>query len=238
MTDHNAQDDARQDPPGPLVLFPRWANYLLPALVLLVIGVTTYVPTVLIFGLSPRTTDVGYRPTQPVPFDHAQHVSGLGLDCRYCHSTVETAAFAAIPPTQTCMNCHHAIKSESSALEVVRASFQTGEPIAWQKIHDLPDYTYFNHAAHVNKGVGCVTCHGRVDQMTQVFQARTLSMAWCLECHRDPEQFLRPRDQVTNTAWAVLTDSGLSQAELGAQLKQHHNVAGTAFLTSCSTCHR
>src|SRR5262249_39691397 len=155
----------------------------LPVIVIAFLGASLYVPTVVGFGFSPKTTDVGYQPVQPVQFSHALHVGDLGMDCRYCHNTIERAAFAALPATQTCMNCHTNIKPDSRRLATVRESWTSGAPIPWVKIHDLPDYAYFNHAAHLNKGVGCVTCHGRIDQMEQVYQARTLSMSWCLDCH-------------------------------------------------------
>lgn len=219
-------------------VFPAWANYLLPAAIFLVIGGAVVVPTLVALGFSPTTTDVGYAPQQPVPFSHALHAGDLKMDCRYCHSTVETTGYAAIPPTQTCMNCHASIKADSPKLQAVRESFATGKPIRWKKVHDLPDYAYFNHAAHVNKGVGCASCHGQVDQMDVMHQTRPLSMAWCLDCHRAPEQHLRPRDQVTNMAWDPLAQTGKAQAELGAELREAHQVRGIDSLTSCSTCHR
>lgn len=218
-------------------MFPRWANYLLPALILLGIGGATYVPVLVTYGFSPTTWAVGYMPTQPVPFSHALHAGELGMDCLYCHTTVDKAAFAAIPPTQTCMNCHTAIKPDSPKLAVVRESYATGQPIPWKKVHDLPDYAYFNHAIHVNKGVGCVSCHGRVDKMEVVYQSKPLTMAWCLECHRAPEQHLRPREEVTNLAW-VPEMIGKTQYELGTELKQKYNVHDAAYMTSCYTCHR
>ncbi|MEX0777753.1 MAG: cytochrome c3 family protein [Phycisphaeraceae bacterium] len=231
-------DDPDNAPPVSLVQFPRWANYLLPACVLAAIGLGTYLPTLAILGLSPSTTNVGYRPTQPVPFDHALHVKALGIDCRYCHSTVQDAAFAALPPTQTCMNCHAAIKTDSPLLEPVRRSFAEGTPIPWKKVHDLPDYAYFNHAAHLAKGVGCASCHGAIDDMPQVFQSQPLSMGWCLDCHRQPELHLRPRDQITNMSWNAESETGRVQRELSLLLKREYNVADDVFMTSCSTCHR
>ncbi len=149
------------------------------------------------WGSPRRATDVGYAPEQPVPYSHALHAGQLGIDCRYCHNTVETAAHAAVPPTQTCMNCHAAIRKESEKLIPVRASYATGMPIPWVRVHDLPDYVYFNHSAHVRRGVGCVSCHGRVDTMEVVYQAEPLSMGWCLDCHRNPERHLRPVEFVT-----------------------------------------
>ncbi len=218
-------------------MFPRWANYLLPALLILAVGGATYVPVLVTYGFSPTTWAVGYMPTQPVPFSHALHAGELGMDCLYCHTTVDKAAFAAVPSTQTCMNCHTAIKPDSPKLAAVRESYATGQPIAWKKVHDLPDYAYFNHAIHVNKGVGCVSCHGRVDKMEVVYQSKPLTMAWCLECHRAPEQHLRPREEVTNMAW-VPEVIGKTQYELGTELKQKYNVHDSAYMTSCYTCHR
>ena len=219
-------------------MFPRWANYLFPAALVLAIGVLTYLPLLLTLGLSPKTRSVGYRPAQPIPFSHAVHAGKLKMDCRYCHTTVEHAAFAAIPPTQTCLNCHAAIKSESPALEPMRISFEKGTPLSWIKVHDLPDFVYFNHSAHVNKGVACVTCHGRVDEMEEVRQDQPLSMAWCLDCHRSPEKNLRPRAQVTNMSWDALAATGKSPLEIGTELAAQYHVQSQPFMTSCSTCHR
>ena len=218
--------------------FPRWANYLFPTLLLVAIGIFTYIPLLGTLAISPDTRAVGYQPEQPVPFSHALHAGKLQLDCRYCHSTVESAAFAAVPPTQTCLNCHAAIKSDSPKLAMVKKSFETGDPIRWIKVHDVPDFVYFNHSAHVNKGVACESCHGRIDQMEEVSQAKSLSMAWCLECHRAPEQNLRPREFVTAMGWDAKTATGKSQTDLGAELAQDYHVQPLHFMTSCSTCHR
>src|SRR6476619_7499264 len=171
---------------------------------------------------------------QPVPFSHAHHVGGLGVDCRYCHTTVETSSFANMPPTKTCMNCHSQIWSTSPTLETVRASFRTGESIKWTRVHDLPDFVYFNHSIHVNKGVGCETCHGRVDQMPLMWQASRLQMSWCLDCHRNTEKFLRPRDQVFTMGFVPEED----QATLGARLHREYHIRDRVVLESCSTCHR
>ncbi|MEX2214741.1 MAG: cytochrome c3 family protein [Phycisphaeraceae bacterium] len=216
-------------------VFPRWANYLLPALIVGALGTGPYLIVALGLGGSPVTTDVGYQPIQPVDFSHALHAGELGIDCRYCHTTVDKAAFAAIPPTQTCMNCHATIKNDSPKLiKVVRESYVTGKPIDWIKVHNLPDYAYFNHSAHVNKGVSCVACHGRVDQMEIVYQAKTLSMSFCLDCHRAPEKHLRPLDQVTNLGWQPAGD----QLKLGLELKETLGIRDAAYMTACSTCHR
>jgi hypothetical protein len=218
--------------------FPRWANYLFPALLIVVIGVMTYLPLVLTLGLSPKTRSVGYQPQQPIPFSHAVHAGKLQMDCRYCHTTVEKAAFAAIPPTKTCLNCHAAIKSESPKLEAMRVSYEQGTPLRWIKVHDLPDFVYFNHSAHINKGVACVSCHGRIDQMEEVYQAEPLSMAWCLECHRSPQNHLRPRDQITNMKWDAMSERGQSQRELGAALAAEYHIQSPQYMSSCTTCHR
>jgi len=216
-------------------VFPRLANYLLPVIVLMALGGAAYMPVFVGVGFSPKTTAVGYQPQQPVPFSHEQHVGQLGMDCRYCHTTVENAAFAALPATQTCMNCHTAIRSDSPRLEPVRQSWATGKPVEWVKVHDLPDYAYFNHASHVNKGVGCVSCHGRVDQMAVVRQVAPLSMSWCLDCHRAPEQHLRPVDQVTNMSWRPPDGD---QLKLGLKLKEEYKIRDSFYMTACSTCHR
>lgn len=216
-------------------LFPRWANYLLPGIILAVIGGAVYVPTVVGLGASPKTTAVGYAPEQPVPFSHAMHAGKLGMDCRYCHTSVENAPFAALPATQTCINCHSTIKPDSAQLLKVRESWTSGRPVEWVKVHDLPDYAFFNHSAHVNKGVGCVSCHGRIDQMERVYQVQPLSMAWCLDCHRQPEQHLRPLDQITNMTW---TPPSGDQLALGKDLKAKYQIRDADYMTSCSTCHR
>jgi hypothetical protein len=218
--------------------FPPWANYLFPTILLIVIGILTYIPLLGTLAISPDTRSIGYQPKQPVAFSHAMHAGKLKMDCRYCHSTVEQAAFAAVPPTQVCLNCHAAIKSDSPLLKPVRASFETGNPISWIKVHDVPDFVYFNHSAHINKGVGCETCHGRIDQMEEVYQAKSLSMAWCLECHRAPEQQLRPREAVTTMGWESQRPEAKSASEIAKDLATQYHVQSTHFMTSCSTCHR
>ncbi len=212
-------------------VFPRWTNRLRELFAVAAIMVPIYLVLLIAYGLSPRTTAVGYTPEQPVPYSHALHVGQLGIDCRYCHTTVETAAFAAIPPTATCMNCHQQIRKESPKLLPVRESYATGMPVPWVKVHDLPDYVYFNHSAHVARGVGCVTCHGRVDKMDVVSQAEPLSMAWCLGCHREPEPNLRPVEFVTTMDWAPNEDP----VALGRRLRQERGINPS---TDCTTCHR
>ena len=170
---------------------------------------------------------------QPVPFSHKHHVSGLGIDCRYCHTAVEQSAFAGIPSTSTCMNCHSQIWTNSPMLEPVRESYRTGQPLRWTRVHNLAEFAYFNHSIHVNKGVGCATCHGPVDQMPLVAQENSLLMEWCLDCHRNPEQYLRPREEVFNMSWSAPAN----QSELGMELVRKYNVR-TEQLTDCSVCHR
>ncbi len=182
-------------------IFPRWTNQIPLALgVLGPLGVAS-----IVFGafywFSPKFTDVGYRPEQPVPFSHKTHAGDLGLDCRYCHNTVERAGHAAIPPAQTCMNCHSQVKTDSPKLAPVRDSYENGTAIPWVRVHQLPDYAYFDHRPHLAGGVGCASCHGRIDRMPVVQMDQPLSMSWCLECHRNPEQALRPLDQITNMAY-------------------------------------
>ena len=182
---------------------------------------------------SPYVTQAGVAREQPVPFSHQHHVGGLGIDCRYCHTSVETSAVAGIPPTKTCMNCHSQIWNTSPMLEPVRASFRTDASIAWTKVNDLPDFAYFNHSAHVNKNVGCATCHGRVDRMPLMWQEASLQMEWCLECHRHPEKYVRPQEEVFNVAWEWPADK--DPLVEGRKLVQQYNIHPR---TSCSTCHR
>lgn len=171
---------------------------------------------------------------QPVQFSHKHHNGDIGIDCRYCHTSVEVSSSAGIPPTATCMNCHTQIWADSPYLEPVRESWRTKQPIQWLKVHDLPDYVYFNHSAHVAKGVGCSTCHGNMIQQPLVHQVASLKMEWCLQCHRQPELFLRDKTQIYNADWQPPSN----QEEVGLQLKKQYNVMNAEVLTSCSTCHR
>jgi hypothetical protein len=168
---------------------------------------------------------------QPVAFSHEHHVGGLGIDCRYCHTTVETSSFANIPPTKVCMNCHSQMWAVSPELEPVRQSYRTGRSIAWTRVHDLPEFVYFNHSIHVNKGVGCSSCHGRVDKMPLMWQASSLTMEWCLDCHRHPERQVRPREKVFDMSYTPPAD----QIAFGKRLMKEYHIQS---LTSCSTCHR
>lgn len=184
-----------------------------------------------IVNSSAYVTAEGVALPQPVPFSHKHHVSGLGIDCRYCHTTVEETAFAGVPPTETCMSCHSQIWADSPMLEPVRASFRSEQPIVWNRVHDLPSFVYFDHSIHVKKGVGCNTCHGRVDQMPLMWKAESLQMEWCLECHRAPERFVRPRGEVFNMEWQPPAD----QLSLGEKLVTDYKIRK---LTDCSVCHR
>jgi hypothetical protein len=171
---------------------------------------------------------------QPVPFSHRHHVLGLGIDCRYCHTSAETSSYAGIPPTKTCMNCHALIWTQSPMLEPVRASFRSDKSIVWNKVHNLAGFTYFDHAIHVNKGVGCSTCHGRVDQMPLTWQHATLYMEWCLDCHRRPQRHLRPLDKIFDMTWEPPDD----QLARGRELLKLYKIHENRRLTDCSTCHR
>ena len=171
---------------------------------------------------------------QPVQFSHKHHSGDDGIDCRYCHTSVETSATAGMPSTQTCMNCHTQIWADSPYLEPVRESYRTGKPIEWTRVHDLPDYVYFNHSIHVNKGVGCSTCHGNVSQMPLMYQASSLQMEWCLSCHRQPQNFVREKKDIYKMDW----QPPANQAEVGAELVKKNKIPDSFVLTSCSTCHR
>jgi len=214
-------------------IFPQSANTLSKVSIIIVLVVIAGLGgTAFELGAdSSYTTNQGVARTQPIPFSHTHHVGSMGIDCRYCHSTVETSAYANIPPTKTCMNCHSQIWVNSPTLEPVRASYRTDQSIPWVKVHDLPDFVYFNHSIHVKKGVGCETCHGRVDQMALMSQKNNLEMRWCLDCHRHPEQFVRPRKFITTMGYVPDGD----QEEIGRKLVQEYHIQK---LETCYTCHR
>lgn len=212
-------------------VFPKWTNFARILIALTLVGAPPYLVFLVATAASPQTTDVGYAPEQPVPYSHRLHVGELGIDCRYCHTTVENAAFAAIPPTQTCMNCHALVRKESPKLEPVRRSFESGMPIPWVKVHDLPDYVSFDHSAHVTRGVSCISCHGRVDKMDVVRQVEPLSMSWCLDCHRNPDPNLRDPSRVTDLAWKPEGDPALH----GRAVRESRDLNPSE---DCTTCHR
>jgi hypothetical protein len=220
------------------VIFPKWTNQL-PLMILiglaLVGGVVTAAVTVY---CTPKNLRVGYEPIQPVPFSHAVHAGQLGIDCRYCHGGVEKSWVANIPAASTCMNCHSQVLKDDPRLALVRESAATGKPIPWVQVHITPDYVYFNHSVHVMRGISCVECHGRIDQMDEVRHAKPLSMSFCLDCHRDPAAHIRPTDKVTDLGWTWSTN-GVEAAHLqtveGKKLVEHMRVES---LQSCSACHR
>jgi hypothetical protein len=185
----------------------------------------------MILGRSSYVTRAHEFVEQPVQFSHRHHVLDDGIDCRYCHTSVETSSFAGIPPTKTCMNCHSLIWSTAPILEPVRASFRDDRPIRWIRVHDLPDFVYFNHSVHVKKGMGCETCHGRIDEMALTLQENTLQMEWCLNCHRNPENYVRPRSEIYTMGYRP----PVPQSVIGPQLVKEYGIRGN---TSCSTCHR
>lgn len=211
-------------------VFPKWTNKI-PLMIAVVVPVVAIALTGLVwYTFSPKFTDVGYTPTQPVPFSHKLHAGDLGMDCRYCHTTVEKTAYAAIPSTEICMNCHKIILPESLKLSRIRESFDSNKPLEWVNVHLLPKYAAFDHSAHVSAGVSCVSCHGRVDQMIEVGQVATLSMGWCLECHRNPTPHLRPVSEVTNLAW----DAKQAQYD---PTQDPHRTRSVNPPEHCSACH-
>ncbi|PQO42003.1 cytochrome c3 family protein [Blastopirellula marina] len=223
-------------------LFPKWMNKFVPLMIGVLLVGGAYGGTLLFVTSSPEILNRGYRPIQPVPFSHKLHAGRLKMDCRYCHNTVEKAAHAAVPPTATCGNCHSgadaagvtpyaSVQANSVALEPVRTSLATGDSVDWIRVHNLPDFVYFNHSAHVTRGVSCVECHGRVDRMDVVTVVEPISMTWCLECHRNPDPHIRPVDEVTNLEWVPDGDP----AVLGKKLREELNIKPS---TNCSTCHR
>jgi len=215
-------------------LFPKSANYLAPAsIAALVLVAGGAVGSLLALDYAGFNQRRGETVEQPVPFSHEHHVAGLGIDCRYCHTAVEKSASAGVPPTSTCYNCHKIVWNEAPMLEPVRSSYRTGQPIEWNKVHDLPDFTYFNHSIHVAKGMGCATCHGPVHQMRLMRSAQPLQMRWCLECHRNPEKFIRPKEEIYNMTWKAK-----DQETLGRELVEKYKVRPPAEITSCGTCHR
>lgn len=217
-------------------VFPPGANWLVKWSGLgIAIGLTLVVGVAWAVYWGPVVTqENAFRP-QPIPFSHQRHVQGNGLDCRYCHTTVETSSFAGIPPTETCMTCHSQILTDQTMFNRVHESWDNGTPMEWTRVNDLPDFVYFNHSIHVNKGVGCSECHGPVHEMRLTYKAESLHMGWCLQCHRDPERFLRPLDEVFNTAYEHPPIA--EQLALGSKLVGEYNIQ-KGQLANCSVCHR
>jgi hypothetical protein len=216
-------------------IFPRSSNVLSRMSILGGVGVLALLG-VAFWGYfrSAYVTEVGVPRVQPVPFSHKHHVGDDGIDCRYCHTSVEDSAFAGVPPTKTCMNCHSQLWADSPMLEPVRESFRSGKSLEWTRVHNLPGYVYFDHSIHVRKGIGCSTCHGSVDQMPLIWRENTLYMDWCLNCHRAPEQYVRPRENVFSMDYLPPAD----QLALGRKLVKEYKIQSARVLTSCSTCHR
>ena len=212
-------------------VFPQWANK-----VPLILGVGAVVFALFAtFGIwywfSPSFTDAGYRPEQPVPFSHKLHAGDLQVSCLYCHGNVERAAVASVPPVQLCMNCHTLVARDKASLEPVRSSASSGQPLMWVRVHKIPDYAYFPHAPHLRAGVGCSSCHGNVKAMERIQQVQPLSMAWCLDCHRNPKQFLRAPEELLDTSWEAPKD----QEARGAQFVAQRHLAPPV---DCTGCHR
>ncbi len=211
-------------------LFPPWTNTATRvALAVLSLGAAGALAAPMIYARMPFATGQNNPLLQPVQFDHRHHVRDDGIDCRYCHGAAGHAPYAGVPATEVCLGCHNQIWNDSTLLAPVRESAASGRPIAWQRVHSLPDFVYFDHSIHVNKGIGCVSCHGRVDEMAAVYQVAPLTMGWCLDCHRDPVPNLRPRDQITSMTWQP------ASSDVTAALASQY---GTRSLTNCTTCHR
>ena len=212
-------------------LFTKKANIIPLFLLIGIILSIIFIVGAFWYWGSPYFTDVGYQPEQPVPYSHKFHAGELGMECYYCHTGVEKSAVAGIPSTQTCMNCHTMVKPTSDSLKVVKASWDSGNPIQWVRVHKSPDYAYFDHSAHVNVGVGCKSCHGRIDRMNVVLQTEPLSMEWCLDCHREPAENLRPLSEITNMEWF----SNENHADFAQQIIQDLQISPP---TGCQGCHR
>jgi hypothetical protein len=212
-------------------IFPKWTNKIPTYLIIGAMAAGIAVVGFFWYYGSPKYTDVGYRPVQPVRYSHKLHAGDLGLDCRYCHFNVEISPVSNVPPTQVCMNCHKMILPESEKLLPVRESWATGVPIQWQRVHQTPDFAYFNHAAHLHAGVGCYSCHGNVANMEVVEQVEPLSMGWCLDCHRHPEMALRPQNELTNMNWTPPAD----QMEIARKMIAEKKIKPPV---DCSGCHR
>jgi Class III cytochrome C family len=225
-------------------VFPRRANTISRVSLLgSLLGMAGVIWVCIVYARSSYGTEEGIALVQPVPFSHQHHVDILGIDCRYCHTTVERSPYAGMPPTKTCMNCHSQIWVGSDMLEPVRASYATDESLHWHRVYNLPGFVYFDHHIHIQKGVGCASCHGRIDLMPFTYQVPSLLMEWCLNCHREPEQHIRPRAQIFNMNWQPFDEragSGqtLDQLTLGRKLVKEYGIKDATELTSCTVCHR
>ena len=219
-------------------IFPKWTNRLPVMIIIGGLLVGTAVTAGVWYYFTPKYTNVGYQPIQPVAFSHAIHVSQLGMDCRYCHSAVEKSWYSNVPASATCMNCHNQVLKDDPKLALVRESFQTGQPIPWVQIHKMPDFVYFNHSVHVNRGISCVECHGRIDQMEEVYHAKPLSMSFCLDCHRDPAAKVRPLDKITDLNWKPSDDPNVAAEKQKAFGEKFVHDFRVESLQNCSACHR
>ncbi len=213
-------------------VFPKWTNKLPLKIAVSALLVGTAVAAGAWYYLTPKYSRVGYQPVQPVGFSHATHAGTMGIDCRYCHSTVEKSWYANVPTASVCMNCHSQVLKDDPRLALIRESAASGKPVPWVQIHRTPDYVYFNHSVHVARGVGCVECHGRVDKMEEVYQAKPLSMTFCLDCHRNPAAKLRPADKVTDLGWTTTPEQ---QAVFGKKAMHDWKIQS---LENCNACHR
>ncbi|MFO1514567.1 MAG: cytochrome c3 family protein [Verrucomicrobiota bacterium] len=219
-------------------IFPKWTNRL-PLLIVVGGGlVATAVTAGVWYYFTPKYFRVGYQPIQPVAFSHATHAGQVGVDCRYCHSAVEKSWFSNIPSSSTCMNCHNQVLKDDPRLALVRESAASGKPIPWVQIHRVPDFVYFNHSVHVNRGVSCVECHGRIDQMDEVYHAKPLSMSFCLDCHRDPAAKVRPLDKITDLGWTPSLDPATAAQKQRADGQKFVHDWKIESLQNCSACHR
>ena len=214
-------------------VFPKWVNTIPIKVVVAVILIKTAVIAGFTYYATPKYTRVGYAPTQPVAFSHALHSGQLEIDCRYCHTNVDRSEHSNVPATEVCMSCHSMVRKDDPILAPVRESYASGEPIPWVRIHKTPDYVYFNHAVHVNRGISCVECHGRVDQMKVVHHDKPLSMGFCLDCHRNPEEYIRPPEEVYNLAWERPKTEEFNEMAAGFVHVWKVNPP-----QSCSGCHR
>jgi hypothetical protein len=212
-------------------VFPKWANKVPAMIAVGLICVVTFVVYLFWYWFSPNHLEIGYQPKQPIPYSHLLHAGKLGIDCRYCHSSVEDASHANIPTSELCLNCHANIKTDSDYIKKIQDHYDTDTPVDWVKVHMLPDYAYFNHSRHVNSGVSCVQCHGRVDMMEEVRQVKPLSMSWCLECHKNPEKYVWPKEKITQLSWEPEED----QLVMGKRLVEEYHLNPKV---QCSACHR